>query len=111
MAVLYVVALEDQVFAPTGSLPGGGSSFVREPKVQYLGLPTPWRPDEREWWWVAPGDAVDRPGYDDYTRFHDSADAAAWALRLQAWFEDMVLVDPGGASAWRMKKVYVREIS
>lgn len=110
MALLYVVALEDEFFTQVPGWTAGhssGTTFKREPVVQYLGVPTPWRPDTREWWWVAPGDAVDRDGYDDYTRFKDPADAAAWALRMQAFFEDLIDVSP----AWRTKKVYVREIS
>lgn len=96
----YVVAID----RPVSDL--AGSRLV----VTYLGVPTPWRPDQREWWWVEPRLAADRVGSDDYTRFADPADAVAWVLRLQAWAEESAAADPGGRSAWEALRPYVREV-
>lgn len=98
MANYFVVAKEDYVGTP---LARGGGGYTR---IKYLGTPTPWRPDTREWWWVEPSQAADREGVDDYTRFYDSADAAAWVLKLQQISEEWNENNTSGV------KIYVREM-
>lgn len=98
----YVVAVDIPVMGPKGST-----------VVEYLGIPparfsssaldTERTVDPPEFWFVEPGDAADRPGECDYTRFTDDAEAVAWCLRVQDHY-DTKMPDRHGY------KVYIRQI-
>lgn len=89
---LWVVALEE--YRAFGKM-----------KIQYLVAEAHGFGD---WQWIEPRNAADRPGFLDYTRFKDDADAVAWCLRTQSWLEDKAAEDP---ATWGCYKIYVREIS
>ena len=90
----FIVATTD--LGSTTGVPG---------KVVYLGVD----PDKVEealdqWWWVAPGDAADREGSLDYTRFADEAEAVSWYHVVRSHY------DQSDDPAVRNRPVWIREI-
>lgn len=80
-------------------------------RVVYLVIPDPDSSSmyPAQWGWVAPSDAAQRDGQQDYARFTDEAEAVAWVLRVKDWFEEQEAKYPG-SWLWRDRAVWVWEI-
>lgn len=107
---LYVIAIHDKVSGETKYVgiderhPGMFAAALKRE-----GLSAQQNGSYEGWWIVAPGQAADRPGYLDYTRFTDVADAVAWALRIQDMMERVTTDRP--PQHHFLSNPWVREIS